>query len=106
MRNGASIIGSLFGVAYDEAEQPVSFTLVSNTYQLCGSLNNSFLRTTQRLETVVSAGRTGWLRLWEVNDVGLLGAVINYIGNANGNARARAFNQGHNLSFRLRVSGQ
>ncbi len=93
LRSGASNLGALFGVLFDEAEQPLSFTLSSNTCQLRGSLNNSFLRTTQRLETVVSAGRTGWLRLWGVNDIGLLGAVINL----NANAGVNNFSQGHNL---------
>ncbi len=93
LSSGASTIGSLFGVLYDEAEQPLSFTLSSNTCQLRGSLNNSFLRTTQRLETVISAGRTGWLRLWGVNDIGLLGSVINL----NASAGVNNFSQGHNL---------
>ncbi len=84
LRNGASTIGSLFGVMYDEAEQPFSFTLSSTSCQLRGSLTNSFLRTTQRLETVVSAGRTGWLRLWGVSDIGLLGSVINFNASAGG----------------------
>ncbi len=82
---------------YDEAEQPFSFTLESSACQLRLPLNNNGLRTTQRLETVISAGRTGWLRLWGVADIGLLGSVINYIGNAGGNAGVNDFNQGHNL---------
>ena len=45
------------------------------------------------LETVVGAGRTGWLRLWGTNDIGLLGSVINFNASAGGNN----FNQGHNL---------
>lgn len=93
LSTGASTIGSLFGVLFDESEQPFSFTLSSNTCQFRFSLTNSSLRLVQRLETVIGAGRTGWLRLWGTSDIGLLGSVINF----NGSAGTSNFNQGHNL---------
>jgi len=93
LRNGASTIGALFGLLFDESEQALSFTLASNACQFRFPLTNASLRTTQRLETVIGPGHTGWLRLWGVNDIGLLGSVINL----NATAGVNNFNQGHNL---------
>lgn len=49
----------------------------------------STVRTVPRFESMVPAGRTGWIKISSVNDEGILGAMINY--NAGG------FNQGHVL---------
>ena len=92
---GAATLGTLFGVFYDDAETPLSFSLAGSC-QLRGSLTNNFPRTTPRFESFIPAGRTGWLKLFSQEaDVGILGSLINF--NANAANVAGAFNQGHNL---------
>ncbi len=92
---GASTIGTLFGIMYDDAESSVSFSINGNC-QLRSSLSNNFPRTTPRFETFIPAGRTGWLKVYsQSTDIGILGAQINF--NPNAASSAGAFNQGHNL---------
>ena len=92
---GASTLGTLFGVMYDDAENALSFN-IAGSCQLRNSLSNNFPRTTPRFETFIPAGRTGWLKLFsQTGTVGITGAAINF--NANAGASAGAFNQGHNL---------
>jgi hypothetical protein len=91
---GAATLGSLFGLLYDDAESVFSFQ-VSGNCQLASSLSNTFPRTTPRFESVIPAGRSGWLKIWSQSDIGILGAMIN--ANANAGAQANAFAGGHNL---------
>lgn len=91
---GASTLGSIFGILYDDAEHGLSFSFSGNC-QLRSSINNNFPRTAPRFEQFVPAGRSGWMRLYSQSDVGLTGAAINF--NANAASTAGAFNQGHNL---------
>ena len=92
---GASTLGTLFGVMYDDAENALSFN-IAGSCQLRNSISNNFPRTTPRFETFIPAGRTGWLKLFsQTGTVGITGAAINF--NANAAAAAGAFNQGHNL---------
>ena len=92
---GASTLGSLFGLLYDDAENVLSFSVVGGC-QLRGALNNNFPRTTPRFETFIPAGRTGWLKIHnQTGAIGILGAAINF--NANAASSAGAFNGGHNL---------
>ncbi len=92
---GAATLGTLFGVFYDDAETPLSFSLAGSC-QLRGSLSNNFPRLTPRFESFIPAGRSGWLKLFSQEaDVGILGSQINF--NANAANVASAFNQGHNL---------
>lgn len=93
---GASTLGTLFGLLYDDAENSLSFS-ISGSCQLRGSLSNNFPRTAPRFETFIPAGRTGWLKFFSQSptDIGILGAQINF--NANAASSAGAFNQGHNL---------
>lgn len=92
---GASTIGTLFGIMYDDAESSISFSVTGNC-QLRSSLSNNFPRTTPRFETFIPAGRTGWLKVFsQTTDIGILGAQINF--NPNAASSAGAFNQGHNL---------
>ncbi|MBP6823244.1 MAG: DUF11 domain-containing protein, partial [Acidobacteria bacterium] len=91
---GASTLGTLFGILYDDSEAGVSFN-VTGQCQLRSSLTNNFPRTTPRFETFVPAGRTGWLKLFSQSDVALVGASINY--NANSTAQLGAFSGAHNL---------
>ena len=95
LATGAATLGTLFGLLYDDAESVFSFS-VTGGCQLRGSLSNTFPRTTPRLEQIIPAGRSGWLKISNnAADIGILGAMIN--ANANAGAQANAFNGGHNL---------
>ncbi|HWQ32051.1 MAG TPA: SBBP repeat-containing protein [Blastocatellia bacterium] len=95
LRSAAAGIGSIFGLLFDDLENSYSFTS-SGGCQLKRVFNNSdFPRSTPRINTVIPAGHSGWMKLWAVNDVGILGAMINF--NPSANVSAGAFNQGHNL---------
>ena len=92
---GASTLGTVFGLLYDDAENVLSFS-VTGSCQLRNSLSNNFPRTTPRFETFIPAGRTGWVKFYnQTGAIGILGAAINF--NANAASSAGAFNGGHNL---------
>ena len=91
---GASTLGTLFGLLYDDAESGLSFS-VTGTCQLRNSLSNNFPRTAPRFENFIPAGRSGWLKVFSQTDIGISGAAINF--NPNALTSAGAFNQGHNL---------
>jgi len=84
---------SMFGLLYDDAEQSQSFVL-GGACHLFFELNNNAPRTVPRFDSVIPAGRTGWMKLYHSNPspLGILGAVIVY------NQQARVnFEGGHNL---------
>ena len=91
---GASTLGTLFGLFYDDSESVLSFS-VTGSCQLRNSLSNTFPRLTPRFETFIPAGRVGWFKIWSQSDIGILGAAINF--NANAGTAAGAFTGGHNL---------
>ena len=92
---GASTLGTLFGLLYDDAENVLSFS-VTGACQLRSSLSNNFPRTTPRFETFIPAGRTGWLKVFnQTAAIGILGAAVN--ANPNATSSAGAFVSGHNL---------
>ncbi len=92
---GASTLGTLFGLLYDDAENVLSFS-VSGSCQLRNSISNNFPRTTPRFETFIPAGRTGWAKVFsQSGTIAILGAAINT--NSNASSSAGAFNGGHNL---------
>lgn len=90
----ASTLGSLFGILYDDAENAFSFTFTGGC-QFRASISSSFPRTVPRVETLISAGRSGWMKVYSISDIAILGAAINR--NENAGAAANAFNGGHNL---------
>ncbi len=92
---GASTLGSLFGILYDDAENPLSFTFTAGVCQFRSSLSSSFPRVAPRFEQFIPAGRSGWAKFYSQSDIALLGAQINF--NPNAGTAANAFNQGHNL---------
>ncbi len=94
LATGASTLGTLFGILYDDAENALSFQ-ISGSCQLRSSLSNNFPRTAPRFESFIPAGRTGWLKLYSQSDIGIVGAAINF--NPNAGTNAGAFNGGHNL---------
>jgi len=87
-------VGNLFGILYDDAETPLSFTFTANVCQFRSSISNSFPRTAPRVETVIPAGRSGWMKIYSLSDIGLVGAQIN---RNTGGSDSGAFNGGHNL---------
>lgn len=89
-----SSIGTLFGIAYNDIEDAYSFN-VTGGCQLRGSLSNTFPRTAPRIDQIIPAGRSGWMKFYSQSDIGILGAVINT--NANAGTAAGAFSGGHNL---------
>ncbi len=91
---GGATIGAVFGIVYDDAEAPHSFTF-SGDCQFRAILSNALPRLTPRFETVIPSGQTGWLKLWAVNDNAILGAQI--VANPGVTTSAGAFSQGHNL---------
>ncbi len=92
---GASTLGSLFGILYDDAENPLSFTFTAGVCQFRSSLSSNFPRVAPRFEQFIPAGRSGWAKFYSQSDIALLGAQLNF--NANAGTAANAFNQGHNL---------
>jgi trimeric autotransporter adhesin len=92
---GAATLSNLFGIIYDDAENPLSFTFNPGTCQFRSSLSNNFPRVAPRFDQFIPAGRSGWGKFYATGELGLLGAQINY--NPNAGTASNAFNQGHNL---------
>jgi hypothetical protein len=104
LATGMAPLGSIFGILYSDAENAFSFSFAPNTCQLISTLSNNFPRTTPRIETVIPAGRTGWMKLWSFNDTAIFGAMINF--NADAGTSASAYTHGHNLhKLTLTASG-
>ncbi len=101
LATGASTLGTVFGILYDDSESGLSFS-VTGSCQLRNSLSNTFPRTTPRFENFIPAGRSGWLKVFSQSDIGISGAAINF--NANAATTAGAFNQGHNLHILTNTS--
>jgi hypothetical protein len=96
LATGAAPLGSIFGILYDDAENPISFTANTGACQLNAKLfATTFPRLPPRFENFIPAGRTGWAKFYSLAEVALLGAQINF--NANAGTAANAFNQGHTL---------
>ncbi|MEP7273167.1 MAG: hypothetical protein ABI882_16830, partial [Acidobacteriota bacterium] len=87
-------IGSVFGLLYDDQEEPHSWN-ASWSCQVVVQLTNNFPKVAPRFDQVIPAGQTGWMKFWATNDFGIVGAVINQ--NANAGTSAGAFRGGHNL---------
>ncbi len=86
---GATRLSSLAGVLFDDVEMAQSFTMAGGSCQMIVTLGNNFPRTAPRFDTVIPAGRTGWLKLYQATDGAISGAVINH--------STGGFNGGHNL---------
>jgi hypothetical protein len=99
--SGAGTIGTIFGVLYNDQEQPHSFNIASSGCQRSGQIDDDFPRTTPRFRQVIPAGQSGWLKFWAVEDVGIFGAALASVANAQ--AAAGTFNGSHNL-HKLRLT--
>ncbi|HZS03450.1 MAG TPA: hypothetical protein VFD58_01125 [Blastocatellia bacterium] len=100
LRTSAARLGPLFGILFDQLENPYSFTFEGGC-QFRSFLNNStFPRTTPRLNAVIPAGTSGWMKFWatgsdEDPEPAIVGAMLTF--NPNSSRRASAFNGGHPL---------
>ncbi|MBI1761134.1 MAG: hypothetical protein HYR56_06820 [Acidobacteria bacterium] len=94
LTGSAVSIGTLFGVVYDDAESPFSFSSLSQSAQLRINFRCQFPARCPFLTQYIPAGRSGWLKLYNLTqDVALLGALFNF----NPFLQAGSFSQGHNL---------
>jgi hypothetical protein len=91
----AGAIGPMFGLLFDDLEKPLSFTFRSAACQTIQTLSTTFPRTTPRIDTVIPAGRSGWMKLSSTDGNGLLGAVL--VSNPGAVNSATAYFQGHNM---------
>ncbi len=98
---GASPIGSIFGILYNDEEQSHSFTFERTSCQVVSSLSNSLPRTAPPFESVITGGSTGWMKLWGIADIGIFGAKFNF--NPNVASSAEAYGSGRNL-HKLRLT--
>ena len=93
---GAASLGSVFGLLYDDSESVFSFSLPATACQFRSSLTNAVPRTAPRFETILPAGRSGWMKLWPAGgSAAVTGALLNF--NPNAASATGAFTQGHNL---------
>ena len=94
---GMNGVASLFGLLFDDAEQSQSFVIPGLVCHNVLTLSNTTPRTVPRFDSVIPAGRTGWMKFWiggssTTASVGILGSMIVY------NQQARVnFEGGHNL---------
>jgi len=89
---GMSTPGTAFGLLFDDAEQSQSFQLGLSSCINTITLDNNNPRTVPRFESVIPAGRTGWMKVYNTSQLGMLGSMIVY------DQQARVdFEGGHNL---------
>lgn len=73
---GASTIGQVNGIVFNDAEAGFSFTVNTSRRQFRSRINDSFPRTAPRMSAVIPAGRTGWCKLSLASEGALVGAMI------------------------------
>lgn len=103
LQNSVPPVGSIFGVLFDDAEVGRSFSFAAPTCQFRQELSNSFPRTNPPYETVISAGRAGWMKLWATADTALTGVILNR--NPLSQSQGSAFEHGRNLHHLTLSSG-
>jgi uncharacterized repeat protein (TIGR01451 family) len=103
LTGSAAKLTNVFGIFYDDTENSLSFSFNPNLCQFRSSITSSFPRITPRFDQFVPKGRSGWLKLYSVDDQAVLGVAINSSGNVGGSAEV--FNQGHNLHKLTVTSG-
>ncbi len=91
---GAATLGNLFGILFDQLENPFSFTF-SGPCQFRGSISNTFPLTTPRVGSIIPAGSSGWMKFYSQSDIGIIGAVLNRATSVA--PSTSAFNGGRNL---------
>ncbi|MEP7273558.1 MAG: DUF11 domain-containing protein, partial [Acidobacteriota bacterium] len=87
----ASSIGGLFGVLFDDQEEPASFNTTASC-QLRAVLGDDFPKTVPRFELKIPTAQSGWMKIWNPGaDVALIGAAFN------SNTTGPGFNGAHTL---------
>ena len=100
LQAGMGVLGAMAGLAYDDLEKPASFTMNGGTCQVVRAISNSFPRTTPRLDQLIPAGRSGWMKFYVASsDQAILGAVINHA-----TPVGEGFIGGHNLHVMSQTS--
>lgn len=84
-------LAAIHGMIFNDNEEGLSFTISSAACQLRSIITGGFPRTTPRIDRHIPAGRSGWMKFWTTDNLGISGAVINR-GSYEG-----GLNQGHNL---------
>ncbi len=74
---GAERLGPLFGVLYDDVERAASFFMSGSSCQLPTMLTDSVPRTVPRVDTLIPAVRSGWMKISSGGDEGIVGAYFN-----------------------------
>ena len=95
----ATVAGTVGGILWDDASNGFSFTLLSGLTvpQLAFSITEASVQTVPRLNLVIPASRSGWLRLNNTTtDAAYLGASLNYHPNAA--TQRGSYDNGHNLT--------
>jgi len=102
---------SIFGILYDEAEQPFSFVFTvtcANPLLTFSGANPGVPRIVGGgLNQVVGIGRTGWMRFWDTGSIGTAGLQAGLLGAVlinNTVAGTNSFSGGHTL-HKLTLAG-
>ncbi len=88
-------LGGLIGLVYDDTEKSFSFTASGGNCQYRNTLSDSFPRLVSRFSGVIRSGHQGWIKLWAVANIPMIGVMINFHPNT-GNSTS-AYSGGHNL---------
>jgi hypothetical protein len=100
---GAATLGFMFGVLYDDSESLFSFTFAGNS-QFVSPLDVSFPRTSPRITNIITAGRSGWMKVYKFDsDDAILGASLNF--NSNSGSNAKKYDNGQNFTHRALTEG-
>jgi hypothetical protein len=102
MALGASELGPVFGLLYNDVENSHSYTLSSPRTQLRYQMTNLMPRTTPRFTTVIPDGRSGWSKFYAVPTAAITGVMLTYHPGSLG--APNAFTGGHNLHHLTRTS--
>jgi hypothetical protein len=84
---GAGAPWSLSGLLFDDLERAASFAMVGTGGQLRTILGQNFPRTSPRFDSLIPAGRSGWMRFAATGEIALSGAVINLGADGSGGGR-------------------
>jgi hypothetical protein len=93
--NGISGLGTLFGALFDDAGTSYPFSAPGPTPQFRTMLSNNFPATSPPFTSAIPGGRSGWLKIFSSEDVGIVGVAIQF--NANAGLDRTAFSGGQNL---------
>ena len=76
LARGLDSVSDFVGLIYDDAEKAYSFGGRGGSCQFRNRLDGVFPRTTPRLDVVISAGRSGWMKLWSASEGAVVGAAV------------------------------